>query len=243
MPVNRALRPSLPRREKHKPPARHAKPNSSEPAWPSDKISSRSRALPPSMVHQLLMNRRNGDNMPLSDACATTAKTRPESSARRLPQPASTSSRLEQPRASTMPQPNSRPPINAPDKVPCAAGRRAVPTTSAPNRMKPCVATSATEKASSHTHNLGPNLPWKTSSAAERRQNCDTCASAPNAMPIKSPPTASTRLLPNASINCSSIIFPFMHRRAYLGCFRRQRRVLIRLRLYRHSGRRFEDGG
>ena len=62
--------------------------------------------------------------MPFIEACAVTAKISPDSSARRLPFAASTSSRLEQPRASTMPMPNSSPPIAAPDRLPWLASWR-----------------------------------------------------------------------------------------------------------------------
>src|SRR5690606_9606752 len=78
----------------------------------------RKRSLEPmeSVVSGAASASRSGERKPCRLACATTAKTRPDSRARRLPVAESTSSREEHPRASTMPAPNSNPPIAAPDK-------------------------------------------------------------------------------------------------------------------------------
>ena len=60
----------------------------------------------------------SGDRMPDRLDWAATVTTNPVTRARTLPAPASTRTRLAQPRARIMPMPNISPPMTAPDKVP-----------------------------------------------------------------------------------------------------------------------------
>ena len=76
---------------------------------------------------------RSGASAPVQAACAVTANTRPDITERRLPCAASTSRRLEQPRARIMPMPNSAPPMAAPDRLPRAAIWRASLASNAPS--------------------------------------------------------------------------------------------------------------
>ena len=127
---------------------------------------------------------RSGDRAPSRAVCATTAKTRPDSSARRLPVAESTSIRLPQARVSVMPQPNIRPPRMAPDRLPVLLSCRTAPVSNNSNRISACVAISAVAKTNSQTAMRSPTCPCATSSVAARRQKREHCAKAPNSMPI-----------------------------------------------------------
>ena len=150
------------------------------------------------------MASRSGDSAPVSAACAVTAKISPDSSERRLPCAASTSSRLEQPRARIMPMPNSAPPTAAPDRLPRAAICRALPASNQPAQASAWVAPTAVAKANSHTVSLPPIWLRANSITAERRQKRERCAMKPNTMPIPTPPSASVPVSPRRSIRGSS---------------------------------------
>lgn len=148
---------------------------------------------------------RSGDSNPDSADCAVTANTRPDSKARRLPCAASTSSRLEQPRARIMPAPNIAPPITAPDRLPRAASWRAPLTSSQPNWMKACVSSTAVAKVNSHTVSLPSCVPRENSITAERRQNRERCAKKPNSMPTAAPTSVTVHISPRWAMSDSSI--------------------------------------
>ena len=111
-----------------------------------------------SMVHQSLIADRIGDSAPSRDIWATTAKTIPDSRARRLPVAESTSMRLAQARVSVMPQPNIRPPMIEPDRLPRLLSARTVPVSNRPSRISAWVAISAVAKANSQMASLSPSL-------------------------------------------------------------------------------------
>ena len=147
---------------------------------------------------------RSGASAPASAACAVTANTSPDSSARKLPLADSTSRRLAQPRVMIMPMPNSRPPTSAPDRLPRLASWRAPLTSSAPARISACTAISALAKASSHTESFSANLPCQNSITAARRQKRERWAKKPNSAPMTAPPTASTAPVPWRSTQLAS---------------------------------------
>ena len=168
----------------------------------------RSRVAPPSTVHHSEIVSRSGDSMPVQADCAVTAKTRPEITERRLPWAASTSSRLEQPRARIMPMPNSAPPTAAPEIEPRAEIWRASVASKAPTRASACVATTAVAKANSQTVSLPPLTVRANSITAERRQKRERCAKKPKASPITSPVRASVHGSPMRSVKVSKLIQP-----------------------------------
>ena len=181
----------------------HTAPNSSAPPRLTPVSASRSRAAPPSTVHQPAIVVRSGDSSPDSADCAVTANTRPDSSARRLPCAASTSSRLEQPRASTMPTPNIAPPISAPDRLPRWLSWREVLTSSQPSWMKPCVSSTAVEKVNSQTVSLPSRVPRPNSITAERMQKRERCAKKPNSSPTTVPASVTVHISPSRAISAS----------------------------------------
>ena len=156
--------------------------------------------MPPSMVSQPETQVRSGESEPLSEAWALTAKMSPVSNARRFPLAARTSMRDEHPRARIMPMPKSRPPTNAPDRLPLVASCLACETSSQLWVMKSCVVTTAAEKAKSHTANLSQPLRFQNSTTAERRQNLERWAKIPKKMPIVRPASVMLVFSPRASI-------------------------------------------
>jgi hypothetical protein len=180
--------------------ASHTPPNSSAPPWPMPvrAIRSRARRRPPSTSPR--WPRASGDSAPVHAACAVTANTSPDITERRLPCAASTSSRLEQPRARIMPMPNSAPPMAAPDRLPRVAIWRAWLASKAPASASACVATTAVAKANSHTVSLPPTRLRANSMTAERRQKRERCAKKPKARPISRPASASAQGSPRRSI-------------------------------------------
>ena len=137
---------------------------------PAPTCANKLRDGPPSTTHQADITPRKGDKAPFSDACAVTANTKPDSSARKLPLAESTNNRLAQPRVITMPAPKISPPIKAPDMLPRADNCRAVLTSKCPKMIISCTPTIAAPNDSSHTVNLSPNLPCQNSITAARRQ-------------------------------------------------------------------------
>ena len=134
----------------------------------------------------------SGDKPPASVAWAVTAKISPDSSARKLPLADSTSKRLAQPRVMTMPTPNSKPPMSAPEMLPLADTCRALPVSSQPINTINCTPMTAEEKASNHTDSLSPKRRCQNSMTAARRQKRERCAKKPKDKPIRPPPMAST---------------------------------------------------
>ena len=170
------------------------------PPWPMPVRAMRSRAPPPSMVHHAEIARRSGDRAPVSAACAVTAKTRPDSSERRLPCAASTSRRLEQPRARIMPMPNK-----------AAADRRARQTATGgdlariagiepPDPGQGLGHTDRGGKGKQPDRELAAGLPAR--ELDHRRAQAEARAlrhEAEGTMPITSAPSASEPLSPNRS--------------------------------------------
>ena len=147
-----------------------------------------------------------GDSAPVSAACAVTAKISPDSNERRLPCAASTSSRLEQPRARIMPTPKSAPPMAAPERLPRAAIWRALLASNQPNQASAWVTPTAVAKANNQTVSLPPVRLRANSITAERRQKRERCAMKPKSTPITSAPVARAPFSPNRSTQDSSTI-------------------------------------
>jgi hypothetical protein len=167
----------------------------------SDTEESTSRSFDPidRVVKGVARASRSGERKPCRLAWATTAKTRPESSARRLPVAESTRSLDEHPRASTMPVPNMSPPMAAPERLCGEASCRASVAVKRSNALSSMVPVMAVEKTISQMATLPPICPRENSIAAARRQNRLCCAKAPKIAPITAPPIRSARLSPKWS--------------------------------------------
>ena len=113
-------------------------------------------------------------------AWAMTVKSNPVISARMLPVADKTSSRLAQPRANTIPEPNISPPNIAPDIEPGFANCRISAAGKSPNANNNCTPTRAEPKTRSQTANRSAIFPPQNSMVAARRQKSDRCAANPS---------------------------------------------------------------
>src|SRR5581483_1591905 len=99
-----------------------------------------------------------------------------------------------------MPQPNIRPPIMAPEMLPCCASWRASETSSRPAATKACVPSSAEANVSSQTVSRAPPCPRENSIVAARRQKRLRWAKKPNSPPTRRPPSSDTSSSPRKSM-------------------------------------------
>ena len=187
---------------------------------PSQSI--RFRFCPPSVIESEASRSRVGARMPFRLICATTAKIRPETTDRRLPEEARTRSRPGQPRDITMPTPNTSPPITAPDHDPGTAIIRASSTRKKPRSSAACTQTSAVEKHRSQTATRGPSCRRANSTVAARRQKRDRCAATPKTAPVIRPRSAAVggspilSMIETRSMRGSSQSLRRMHHKEYV---------------------------
>ena len=161
----------------------------------------RSILRPPSVIQSAASQSRAGESTPASDICATTAKTSPATTERKLPVAARTSKRPEHPRASTIPTPKSRPPMIAPDQLPGTAIMRASWVSIRPRSCAPWTQTRAVEKVRNQTATLSFMRPRANSTEAARRQNRERWAAIPKIRPVINPKSAAVGASPMRSMS------------------------------------------